>query len=168
MESSSVWKYFIRDTRDSASCRLCKKELKCKGSSTTGLRRHLKSIHKFGRRAAATAALYPDDDMESQSIVVEEIKPVPSGTKDDLDDRDTPEYLDYEIMDTPNASDVKQTQKRNVLLELLDLHKEKKDEDALFLDSFLPTIRTLSMQDKMQFKMEFQQLLYKYVFKEVA
>lgn len=68
-------------------------------------------------------------------------------------------------LDTLQSPDKEDKSKRDVLVKLIDTHKEK-DEDALFFESFLPTIRRLTLQEKMQFKMEFQHLLYKYIFKE--
>ncbi|XP_059610086.1 uncharacterized protein LOC132257261 [Phlebotomus argentipes] len=174
METSFVWKHFSRDSRESATCKFCKKELKCKGSSTTGLRRHLKSIHNFhhfGRKAA----LESESSSESMSNAADEKKPVVSqaspsiiAIRNDLDAQgsaQSTEYFDFSI-ESANNSTLPEKAKRNVLLELVNMQKEKKDEDALFFESFLPSIRNLALQDKMQFKMEFQQLLYKYMFKE--
>ena len=42
INQSEVWKYFTRgDGDDSATCTHCSKEIPCKGSSTSGLFRHL-------------------------------------------------------------------------------------------------------------------------------
>ena len=48
-ESESVWKYFAKNkTKESANCKLCSNvSLKCKGSSTSGLLRHLRSKHNI-------------------------------------------------------------------------------------------------------------------------
>lgn len=44
---SSVWKYFDRDGKDKARCRQCPKQLGCRGSSTSALLNHLRSVHKI-------------------------------------------------------------------------------------------------------------------------
>ena len=48
-ESESVWKYFAKNkTKESSNCKLCSNvSLKCKGSSTSGLLRHLRSKHNI-------------------------------------------------------------------------------------------------------------------------
>ena len=48
-ESEFVWKYFAKNkTKESANCKLCSNvSLKCKGSSTSGLLRHLRSKHNI-------------------------------------------------------------------------------------------------------------------------
>lgn len=46
--SESVWKYFVKEGKDQAKCLKCpNKVLSCKGSSTSGLIRHLDAIHKI-------------------------------------------------------------------------------------------------------------------------
>ena len=48
INQSKVWKHFTRgDDDDSATCTHCSKIISCKGSSTSGLFRHLKSKHKL-------------------------------------------------------------------------------------------------------------------------
>lgn len=45
--SSEVWKYFDEAERGKAMCKFCRKKLACAGASTSGLRRHLETIHKL-------------------------------------------------------------------------------------------------------------------------
>ncbi|KAF7631115.1 hypothetical protein Mgra_00008647 [Meloidogyne graminicola] len=42
---STVWKFFKNESINFAVCSLCSKRLRCKDSNTTGMWRHLKSIH---------------------------------------------------------------------------------------------------------------------------
>lgn len=43
---SAIWNYFERTVgKDSAKCTRCNKSIKCKGSSTSSLRNHLKNVH---------------------------------------------------------------------------------------------------------------------------
>lgn len=43
--SSKVWKYFEKQTKASAKCKLCFKTIKSSGN-TTNYQKHLKSVHK--------------------------------------------------------------------------------------------------------------------------
>lgn len=42
---STIWLYFEKQNNDFAKCIRCNKQIKCKGSSTSSLRSHLKAIH---------------------------------------------------------------------------------------------------------------------------
>lgn len=44
-----MWKFFKRNN-ETATCLVCLKVLRCKGSSTTGLHRHLKAIHNMQKQ----------------------------------------------------------------------------------------------------------------------
>lgn len=47
----NCWEHFGRGKeKDIAACKLCAKSLSCKGSSSTGLHRHLESKHGLKRR----------------------------------------------------------------------------------------------------------------------
>lgn len=48
MSSSYVWKQFSKskNKKNTAICNHCSKEILCKGSSTSGLTRHISSQHK--------------------------------------------------------------------------------------------------------------------------
>lgn len=46
MENSIVWTFFKNKSTENAVCSLCSKIISCKGRSTSGLLRHLKSLHK--------------------------------------------------------------------------------------------------------------------------
>uniref|UniRef100_T1ILN8 BED-type domain-containing protein n=1 Tax=Strigamia maritima TaxID=126957 RepID=T1ILN8_STRMM len=39
------WKFYERIDKDSAKCKKCNKIISCKGSNTTGLKRHVASFH---------------------------------------------------------------------------------------------------------------------------
>ena len=46
--SGSVWKYFNKkSSQESVQCQLCNAAIKCKGSSTSGLIRHLRAKHNI-------------------------------------------------------------------------------------------------------------------------
>lgn len=51
MGNFTVWKYFKVKDANSATCSLCSKILSCKGKSTSGLKRHLKSKHQLPKEA---------------------------------------------------------------------------------------------------------------------
>lgn len=41
-----MWKFYKKNTNDTATCTLCPKIISCSGKSTSGLLRHMKSLHK--------------------------------------------------------------------------------------------------------------------------
>uniref|UniRef100_T1ITW5 BED-type domain-containing protein n=1 Tax=Strigamia maritima TaxID=126957 RepID=T1ITW5_STRMM len=45
MNKSEAWKFYERIDKDSAKCKKCNKIISCKGSNTTGLKRHVASFH---------------------------------------------------------------------------------------------------------------------------
>ena len=44
---AEVWKYFSKVNDENAKCNKCEKIIGCKGSSTSGLGRHLLSLHSI-------------------------------------------------------------------------------------------------------------------------
>lgn len=45
-DPNSVWKYFFKEkTSQLTKCKLCSKEIKCAGSSTSGMHTHIKTVH---------------------------------------------------------------------------------------------------------------------------
>lgn len=58
--SSEVWKYFKKKGPEKAQCNRCPKELSCKGSSTSGLARHLTTVHGINIK-------YRSDEESSQA-----------------------------------------------------------------------------------------------------
>ncbi|KAI8122766.1 hypothetical protein CVS40_6558 [Lucilia cuprina] len=51
MEKSFVWNYFSKGTKSDAQCNLCPKILSYKGSSTSGLVKHLTKIHHLDQKS---------------------------------------------------------------------------------------------------------------------
>jgi len=51
------WQYLKKNSnKESSTCNICNKVLLCKGSATTGLRRHLEGVHGFKRKANASTS----------------------------------------------------------------------------------------------------------------
>lgn len=64
--AESVWKYFVKEGNDQAKCLKCiNKILSCKGSSTSGLIRHLEAIHKINLKKRKQTV--DSDSSESQN-----------------------------------------------------------------------------------------------------
>lgn len=56
MSESFVWKYFVKQVElESATCKECKTQIKCRGWSTSGLIRHLQNKHKIDKPVASNA-----------------------------------------------------------------------------------------------------------------
>ena len=47
-KESFVWQYFLHSKeQELAKCKMCQKDIKCKGGTTSAMRSHLKSMHKI-------------------------------------------------------------------------------------------------------------------------
>ncbi|GAB0098466.1 hypothetical protein DMENIID0001_142040 [Sergentomyia squamirostris] len=198
MESSFVWGYFKKSSDDTALCNYCSRHLKCTGSSTTGLRRHLRSIHNISPDDEAPAKSIKkksikkrrtsSDENPSFSIITEKkaengktekqmkivkLSDAEIELKDDMDDS-----VDFVLSPPPPAenSDPLDEQrhkksKYSIVSEGIDsiqgqYPNQSKDDDMMFFESFIPSIKMLPLQQKMEFRMEFQKLLYNYMFKK--
>lgn len=90
MEGSSgsgVWKYFKKKDKDNAQCSRCPKILSCKGSSTSGLARHLEKVHNIvikpdstsATSSASTIPLPPNEPSTSSAPLTEAVcSPIPT------------------------------------------------------------------------------------------
>lgn len=45
-QTSKIWEYFDKLSNEKGKCKQCTKEISCEDGSTTGMRKHLQSIHK--------------------------------------------------------------------------------------------------------------------------
>lgn len=65
---TSVWKYFCRgkQNRGVAKCAKCSKVIKCEGSSTSGMKKHLKAVHDITLEKPASHD-GPDNQVASSS-----------------------------------------------------------------------------------------------------
>lgn len=61
---TSVWRYFLRgiQNRGVAKCAKCSKVIKCEGSSTSGLKKHLKGVHQINLDKRPASDDVPQDN----------------------------------------------------------------------------------------------------------
>ena len=68
MSESFAWMYFTKSlNKEVAVCNKCKTSIKCRGWSTSGLIRHLKSKHDIEKSVVVPAKLTAVDDGASTS-----------------------------------------------------------------------------------------------------
>ena len=64
---SYVWSHFDKDA-NSGICKLCSRKIKCNGGTTSGLKYHLRYVHKLEMQSSATIAVSTNNSSKSSTF----------------------------------------------------------------------------------------------------